>query len=697
MKKNNLLIEVLTEELPPLSQQLLAKEFAQKITDSVQKIRLCEHNDHQFFSTPRRLGVLVKHVLTQSDSEFKTIKLMPSSVGYNSEGNPTQPLEKKLISLGENLSSLKKIKTIEENNQKNLYIDIEQKGQKLSDEISEIISNSLKSLSIKKLMSYQLEDGWTTVNFVRPIKNLLVIHGETVLNAECMGIKSSDYTIGHRFSSQNKVIQINNSDEYEKVMLKSGCVQVDFDKRKQKITDDISSQVKAINPDFHITEDESLLNEVTSLVELPNVLIGQFEEKYLNIPQECLALTMKSNQKYFPILNKENKLTNHFVIVSNISSKNSKNIIQGNEKVIKPRLADAEFFYNKDKLHTIKAFSKNLNKIIYHNKLGTQHDRAFRVAKILSYISKKLNFSTEIDFETLALYSKADLLSLMVGEFPDLQGIMGRHYALGEGHTKNFSDAIEDHYKPKFSGDTLPRDTLGSMLSIADKIETLIGLFSIDEKPTGLKDPFGLRRNAIGLIRIMIERKIPLDLVEIIDTFFPKEKSKNSDELKAFINDRLINYLKDKEYSSQQIEAVTDSIPSDLHNIIDKLEALKSFIAMKGSNDLAAANKRVTNILKKYNQGLVNEIDIDLFEEAEEKNLYRALNDTKKEIHVAIRDDDYKKALTSLINLKEPIDSFFEKIMVNADDELVKINRHNMLIQLKNEMNCVADISKLSS
>lgn len=697
MQKNNLLIEILTEELPPLSQQSLAKRFAENIAVSIHNLGLSNTIDYEVFSTPRRLGVLVKGVFFIGDTEKKIIKLMPSSIGLDDKGNPTNALEKKLISLGEDLSALNKIQKKEEKQQYNLYIEKEILGKELFKEIPKILSHSLESLPIKKLMSYQLTDGWTTVNFVRPIRRLMVIYGDSALNIEYMGLKSSNHTIGHRFLCKKNVIEIKCADDYQKIMYEKGSVQVDFEKRKKKIEDDIAYNVSKLNKEFHALKDDSLLNEVTSLVEMPNILIGQFEKKFLKVPQECLILTMKSNQKYFPILNKKNELTNYFVIVSNIKPKDSQHIIQGNEKVIRPRLADAEFFYNKDKTYTLKKFSNNLNSIIYHNKLGTQQDRALRVAKILVYLSKKLGFSSKIDFKNLALHSKADLLSLMVGEFPDLQGIIGRYYAIDEGHTQSFANAIEDHYKPKFSGDELPRDLLGDMLSIAEKIETLIGLFSINEKPTGVKDPFGLRRNAIGLIRILIEKKIPLDILEMIDNFYPIKDKARSNELKEFINDRLVNYLKDNGYSPQQVDAVAGAMPSKLHDIVDRLDAVKTFTAFDGSDILSATNKRVTNILKKYDLSQNKKINIKLFQEIEENNLYEALNKTSKEISKALKVNNYTKALAMLIDLKEPIDSFFEKIMVNAEDEDIRANRHNLLIQLHKEMNCVADISKLSS
>ena len=697
MQKNNLLIEIVTEELPPLSQKDLGEAFAKNIAQSILELKLIESLEYETFSSPRRIGVLVKQVLLSGDNEKRKIKLMPAKVGFREENKPSDALIKKLDSMGEGLSSIKNLELVEEKGQFNIYLEKSFDGKSLYVELPQIINNSLAHLPIKKLMSYQLNDGWTTVNFVRPIKNILAVYGDKLVDLECMGLKSVMHTYGHRFESKHDVLAIHDASLYEKVLLTEGRVIASFSKRKEKIKTDLNEAVKKINNKFRAITDDKLLEEVTSLVEMPNILIGEFENQYLEVPQECLILTMQSNQKYFPILNDQDELTNYFVIVSNINPKNSTNIIEGNEKVIRPRLADAEFFYKKDMAYTLKKYSENLRSITYHNKLGTQHDRALRVASIMKFISKKLNVKNVTNFESLALHAKADLLCLMVGEFPELQGVIGRYYALNEGHAKDFADAIEDHYNPKFSGGKLPREQMGDMLAIADKIETLMSLFSIGEKPTGVKDPFALRRNAIGLIRILAEKNIPLELDELLKTFYPNSDLKSLNELTSFIQDRLINYLKDKGFTPQQVEAVAGEMPKTLDNILERANAVKLFSQLNQSEDLASANKRVVNILKKYNSNNIETIDPSLLIENEEKFLFKSLNETSKKIREFVKARDYDRALSILINLKEPIDLFFEKIMVNADDDAIKKNRHNLLIQLYKEMNCVANISKLST
>ena len=530
----------------------------------------------------------------------KIIKLMPAKIGLDENGQITQALSKKLQSIDETDEAITRIKKEEENNKQILYIEKDIAGINLEDILSEIINNCINQLPIKKMMTYQLEDGWTSVNFVRPIKNLLILHGKKILKVSSLGFKANNKSLGHRFESKSKILTIDHADNYEKILLETGGVIVNYEQRKEKIYTDIILATKSFKKELHIIDDDALLNEVTSLVEMPNILIGSFEERYLEVPQECLILSMKANQKYFPLFDKNNRLTNNFVIVSNLTPKDSTSIIQGNEKVIRPRLADAEFFFKQDKKQSLKSLSKKLSSIVYHNKLGTQAERAGRVAIILQYIAKELNFNEDINFKEFALASKADLLSLMVGEFPELQGVMGSIYASDDIQLKHIASAIEDHYKPKFSGDSLPRDTFGNYAALAEKFETLIGLFSINEQPTGDKDPFSLRRNAIGLIRILIEKNIPLNFSKLIDSQIPKDTKDIGDSLKSFIYERLSNYLKDKNFTSNEVDAVISSNPYYLNDIINKLDAIKEFSNLDQSKDLASANKRVSNILKKY-------------------------------------------------------------------------------------------------
>ena len=695
MNLDNLLIEFVTEELPPNSLKELGEKFGQLISQGLQEQNFIENADTIVYATPRRLGVKILNVAEKSKDEKKLIKLMPTKIGFDENNKPTQALLKKLKSLNESAEAVQKVIKKTEKNQEILFIEREIYGKTLEEVLSEIIKNSINKLPIKKMMSYQLEDGWTSVNFVRPIKNLLTIYGSKTLKVSSLGVVANNNSFGHRFESKKSILTIDHADNYEKILLEDGGVIVNFNKRKEKIQKDIVSTTDSFNEKLHVEDDEDLLNEVTALVEMPNILTGSFEEKFLNVPQECLILTMKTNQRYFPLFDSNNKLTNHFIIVSNLSPKDTNNIIQGNERVIRPRLADAEFFFEQDKKTSLKSFSTKLNSIVYHNKLGTQADRALRVAAILKYMTHELKFNEDINYEEYALMSKADLLCLMVSEFPELQGVMGAIYASRDKQYKNIAPAIEDHYKPKFSGDSLPKDIFGSYAAIADKFETLIGLFSINEQPTGDKDPFSLRRNAIGIIRILIEKNIPLNFSSLIDKY-TEEKNQVRDNLKTFIYDRLSSYLKDRNFTSNEIDAVISSRPNYLNDTIKKLKAIKEFSSLKQSKDLASTNKRVSNILKKYT-GSIQKVDESLLNEIEEIKLFKAITKLDPLIVKAINNKNFFEALDSLVALKDPIDQFFENVMVNSENEKIKNNRHNLLKILHTSLNSVADISKLAN
>ena len=693
--KDNLLIELFTEELPPDSLESLSNQFGKTITSALLSKNLIDTSDFQTYATPRRIAVNIKSVIKEAEDEERLIKLMPYSVGFDEHNNPTQPLIKKLSSIDEAIKT-KDLEIIEENNKKFIYVLKKIKGFRLEDSLGDIIKNALKKLAIKKVMSYQLKDGWTSVNFVRPMRGLIVLHGKQILNVSILGCSSSNTTLGHRFESKKEIITIKHADNYEETLATEGNVITCFDKRKTKIKTDIKVALSELGEDFYITEDEALTDEVTSLVEMPNILIGNFEEKFLSIPEECLTLTMKTNQKYFPIFNKKSGLTNRFIIVSNISPENSYQVTHGNEKVIRPRLADAEFFYDEDKKLGLSTFCEKLENVIYHNKLGSQNDRAERVAMKLQYLTKSLNLKFNIDLEQLCLFSKADLISLMVSEFPKLQGIMGRYYALNENKNKNFANAIEDHYKPRFSNDSLPRDELGFMLAIADKFTTLIDLFSINEIPTGEKDPFGLRRNTIGVIRLITEKKLPININTLIDAFLDKNDSARA-SLTNFFYERLFNYLKDLGYSNEMVDALVSSKPAQIHDILERLQAISEFIKLKESDTLSSANKRVSNILKKADKITNNPVDVSLLIENEEIMLHKVLLDLEPKINQCLDKNDFVSALKNLVILNAPINNFFEKVMVNTDDTKIKNNRYSLLYKLRQNLNCVADISKLAS
>jgi glycyl-tRNA synthetase beta chain len=504
--------------------------------------------------------------------------------------------------------------------------------------------------------------------------------------------------LGHRFESKKESIEIKHADEYADQMRTEGSVIVSFEERKVLIENSLKEKALNLSGQLSPIDDADLLEEVTALVEYPNILVGEFESKFLEVPQECLILTMKANQKYFPLIDKNKKLANQFLIVSNISPKNTDLIIQGNEKVIRPRLSDAEFFYIQDKKKPLKEYLSQLAHIVYHNKLGSQAERATRVKQITSIIVKTLNQSKLHDAALLASdLSKADLSTNMVGEFPELQGVMGRYYAFNENISEEVAFAIEDHYKPRFSGDSLPRSTVGDIVALADKIETLIGLFSIGEKPTGDKDPFALRRQAIGIIRILIDKNIDLNLNSIISDSIQATQLNESKDLNPFIYDRLTNFFKEQGYAALDIEAVLAIESGQINEIPKRLNAIKEFLLLPESKDLASANKRVGNILKKADLKTTLKVDHALLKDEAEINLYKTLDEVDAEARKQYQAKDYAGSLKLLCKLKSPIDQFFNDVMVNAEDESLKMNRLALLEKLYAAMNLVADLSKLSS
>lgn len=699
MKLDNLLIELLTEELPPKSQKQLGIAFAKSVKEFLVKHHLAnETSEDSVFSTPRRIGIYLKDVKDEAANQNTSIKLMPASIGFDVSGKPTEALLKKLHGIGLDQKAVSLITKKNENNNEVLYIDKDIEGAKLKDIIAECISSSLTRLPIKKMMSYQLSDGWTTVNFVRPAHGLIILHGANIIKTNVLGIESNRSTLGHRFESKKEIIEIQHADEYKEQMKTEGNVIVSFEERKTLIKNGLNDKATNLSNQLNPINDEDLLEEVTALVEYPNVLAGEFESKFLEVPQECLILTMKANQKYFPLIDKNNKLANQFLIVSNISPKNSSLIIQGNEKVIRPRLSDAEFFYTQDKKKPFKDYLSQLQHIVYHNKLGTQSERSERVKTIASLIVKNLNQSKLLDAVLLASdLSKADLSTNMVGEFPELQGIMGRYYALNEKISEEVAFAIEDHYKPRFSGDTLPRNSVGDIVAIADKIETLIGLFSIGEKPTGDKDPFALRRQVIGIIRILTEKNINLNLNTTISDSIKATKLGESKDLNSFIYDRISNYFKDQGYAALDIEAVLAIDSGLISEIPKRLNAIKEFSQLPESKDLASANKRVGNILKKADFKSALKINPALLKDTAEVNLYKTLDLVDAEARKEYLTNNYSGSLKLLCKLKNPIDQFFNDVMVNVEDESLKMNRLALLEKLYSAMNLVADLSKLSS
>ncbi len=702
MSTENLLVELFVEELPPMALKKLDQAFANALVESLSAQKLVSENSEcTHYATPRRLAVHLTNVLTQAADEQVAIKLMPVKVGLDSDGNATPALSKRLQGMGHDASIVKQLR--QENDGKNdvLFLDTIKTGATLQDGLQKALEETIAKLPIPKVMSYQLHQnteqvGWESVNFVRPAHGLVALHGSEIVPVSVLGLTASNTTKGHRFEAKVDTITFNNADEYSDKLLSEGSVIASYETRKA----DIAAQLKsaADKEGLQAIDDADLLDEVTALVELPNVLVGSYENEFLEVPQECLILTMKANQKYFPLVDADGKLTNKFLITSNIKPSDPSAVIGGNERVVRPRLADAKFFFEQDRKKTLESRLEGLNKVVYHNKLGSQGERNARVVAIAKAIAAKVDPAIVDQVEQAARLSKADLITDMVGEFPKLQGIMGRYYAQAEGLDNYVAYAIEDHYKPNFAGDDLPRSMVGVCVALADKLETLVGLFSIGEKPTGDKDPFALRRQSLGILRMLIDAKLPLGFTEVVQLALAQFDAADNtfDALKAFSYDRLAVNLRDQGASAQEVDAVLSLSPDMLSEIPARLAAVKSFSELAEADALAAANKRVGNILKKADGNVEAEIDTHLLQEAAEKALVSTLNDIKPKADALFEQGDYTASLQTLAALKAPVDDFFDHVMVNADDPALKANRLGLLATLHQAMNRVADLAKLA-
>jgi glycyl-tRNA synthetase beta chain len=645
---------------------------------------------------------------TAPDQEIKE-KLMPISVALDAEGKPTDALRKRLAKVGRtDLADLwpnavdgpDKLYVASDGKADAVFLRSLAKGSSLQVGLQSALEDMLDKLPIPKVMTYQLTDGWSDVNFVRPAHGLVALHGSDVVTVSVLGLDAGRETRGHRFEAKTASIAIKDADSYAQQLREEGAVIASFTERHDEIARRLEAE--AAKHGLKPIEDGDLLDEVTALVERPNVLTGQFEEVFLEVPQECLILTMKANQKYFPLLDANGKLTNKFLIVSNISPADPSAVIGGNERVVRPRLADAKFFFDQDRKKPLESRVPGLSKVVYHNKLGTQGERVERVMAIARAIGEKLG-SEELAMQAdrAALLAKADLLTDMVGEFPELQGIMGRYYARHDGLGDDIAFAVEDHYKPRFAGDELPRNDVGVCVALADKLETLAGLFGIGQMPTGDKDPFALRRHALGVLRILTEKSLPLSLAELVHiafAAFPKTLLGDAHaDVETFMFERLGGMMRDHGYTANEVEAVLSLRPSRIDKVPLQLLAVRAFSKLPEAESLAAANKRVGNILKKVEGGVPTAIDPALFKETAETALFHALFEIKPRADAAFEAGDYSASLQALAALKAPVDTFFDDVMVNVDDPALKANRLALLNQLHQTMNRVADLAKLAA
>jgi glycyl-tRNA synthetase beta chain len=707
MTTKNLLVELFVEELPPKALKKLGDAFAGVLFDQLKSQGLTSADSQlTSFASPRRLAAHVTAVASQAADKAVSQKLMPVSVGLQADGKATPALMKKLQALGADESAVVGLKKAMDGKAEALFYESTAKGATLADGLQKALSEAIAKLPIPKVMSYQLESGcelpgWSSVSFVRPAHSLLALHGADVVPVTALGLKSGNSTQGHRFEAAKSPVVIADADAYASRLLTDGAVIANFADRKAEIAKQLAAAAAKVGGNVSPIEDDALLDEVTALVERPNVLICEFEKQFLDVPQECLILTMKANQKYFPLLEANGKLTNKFLVVSNIRPDDASAVIGGNERVVRPRLADAKFFFDQDRKKTLESRIPQLAKVVYHNKLGSQGERVERVRAIARAIGQQLGgdlLAKQAD--RAALLAKADLLTDMVGEFPELQGIMGGYYALNDKETPEVAAAIEDHYKPRFAGDELPRNQVGVVVALADKLETLVGMFGIGNLPTGDKDPFALRRHALGVIRMLVEKAPSLELSALLSAAQPSFGAMIQDHsgaLADFIYDRFAGSLREQGYSAQEVDAVISLRPQKLAEVAQRLAAVRAFAALPEAPALAAANKRVGNILKKVEGSVEAKINPALLQAGEEQALADALKSVAIRAETAWASGQFEENLKALAALKDPVDAFFDKVMVNHDDPAIRANRLGLLATLHQAMNRVADLSKLAA
>ncbi len=703
-----LLVELLTEELPPKALARLGQVFADTIADGLRSRGLAGPDARvERFATPRRLAVRIDAVLARAPDRTVEQKGPSVKVGLDADGRPTQALLKWAERQRAPIDALERAS---DGKHECFWYRSTAPGDTLDASIDAIVGEALDRLPIPKLMQYQLADGVTTVAFVRPAHGLVVLHGERVVPATALGLESGRITQGHRFLS-NGPIELPDAASYDTLLRDGGRVLASFDERRARIATLL--EVRAVALDASIGSDENvdaLLDEVTALVEWPAVYAGGFEPDFLQVPQECLILTMRTNQKYFPLFDGDGRLLPKFLLVSNMEIDDPSQIVDGNERVVRPRLADARFFFDQDRRQTLASRVPQLASVVYHAKLGSQGERVERVRAIARDIAAMLGTDVAL-VDRAALLAKTDLLTDMVGEFPELQGVMGAYYARHDGEPEPVTVAIREHYQPRFAGDALPSAPTGLVLALADKLETLAGLFGIGQLPTGDKDPFALRRHALGVIRMLIEAELPLSLDALLRSAFAafgdrlEQSGAAQAALLAFIHERLAGWLRERGFSTQEVAAVVDQRPDELAAVPARLQAVREFSSLPESQALAAANKRIGNLLRKAaadgagapagDAGL--QIDTALLSEPAERRLAATVDELAPQVDEALRGRRYGTALALMAQARNAVDEFFDTVMAMAEDPAVRANRLALLARLRAMMNRVADISKLSA
>lgn len=694
----SLFVELQTEELPPKALKKLSEAFAAGVEKSLAaQSLLTEKSAVKVFGAPRRMGVRITEVLEKSPDTAFEQRLVPVRVGLDADGNPTPALTKKMAALGIT-ASVADLKRVNDGKNEQLVYEGVRAGVAVKDALQKALEESVKNLPIPKVMNYQLADGETTVQFVRPVKHFTALYGEDVVDLEMFGLKAGRVTMGHRFESAGE-IEIPSADAYEDTMRSVGHVVADYAERRAMLVAGLEEAAAKAGGTLIAPED--LIDEANSLTEWPVIYVSEFEEKFLDVPEECLILTMQTNQKYFPMRDAQGRLMNRFCLVSHIhAADGGKAIVSGNARVVRARLADAEFFYRQDCLQTLASRVPGLAHVVYHNKLGSQGERMLRVKAIAHAVAEKIG-ADSLKAERAAELAKADLRTLMVGEFPELQGIMGEYYARHDGEDEAVAEAVSQHYLPRFAGDKLPEGPVAVAVALADKLETLAGMFGIGQMPTGDKDPFALRRHALGVLRMLIEKNLSVGLDELVAIAFAVETKVEgvqdaSEALTHFFFDRLRVMMREAGYTAQEVDAVLAKQSTDIAQTPKKLEAVHKFMQMPESASLAAANKRIANILKKSADAAVGDVDPALLAEDAEKKLFDVLGDHEPIAKLFFEKGEYEGMLATLTPLKTPVDAFFADVMVNSEDEKLRLNRLALLKRLFTLMNRVAELSRLA-
>ncbi len=707
MTTKNLLVELFVEELPPKALKKLGDAFAGVLFDQLKAQGLTTSESAlTSFASPRRLAAHVSYVLPQAADKAVSQKLMPVFVGLDAAGNATPALLKKLAALGADASSVAGLTRAPDGKAEALFYDRRVLGATLAEGLQKALLDAIAKLPIPKVMTYQLADGWSDVKFVRPAHGLVALHGADVVAIEALGLKAGNTTHGHRFEALVDPVVLQHADSYAATLAKDGAVIASFADRRAEIVRQLAAAASRIGGGVTAINDDALLDEVTALVERPNVLVCEFEKEFLDVPQECLILTMKANQKYFPLLDSSGKLTNKFLVVSNISPKDASFVIGGNERVVRPRLADAKFFFDQDRKKTLQSRVEGLGKVVYHNKLGSQGERVERVRAIARWVAEKVGADADLA-DRAALLSKADLVTDMVGEFPELQGVMGSYYARHDGEDEQVAIAIADQYLLR--GVQENANNLTSVcLTIADRVETLVGIWGIGLKPTGEKDPFALRRHALTLISYfgllnlssgLAKEKLSLELTALLEfataTFSNIGlASDTADEVKKFVYERYWNQLAPL-FGVEVVESVIAQYPP-LQQVVQRVEAVREFKKLPEAPALAAANKRIANILKKGDAADAH-VSEALLTEPAEIALHKAMSGVVPKANAQFEAGDYTASLQTLAALRAPVDDFFNGVMVNAEQMDLRLNRLGLLATLHNAMNRVADLSKLAA